>query len=129
MPDRNIKDVADAFLAAWNTQDVERVSACYTEDLVYRDPNTKGEIRDRPSFKRYLKKLLGSWGATYTTRDAFPIKDMNGYALLWRAVIRRPDGKGEIEIEGMDLVVMEGDLISRNEVYFDRALLAPLMGQ
>jgi len=124
-----MKDVADAFLAAWNSQDVERVSACYTENLVYRDPNTKGDIRDRSSFKRYLKKLLGAWDMTYTTREASALKEMDGYALLWRAVIRRPDEKGEVEIEGMDLVVMEGDLISRNEVYFDRALLPPLMAQ
>jgi hypothetical protein len=31
-------------------------------------------------------------------------------------------------INGMDLVLVQGELISRNEVYFDRSLLAPLMG-
>ncbi len=28
----------------------------------------------------------------------------------------------------MDLVVMRGDRIARNEVYFDRAVLAPFVG-
>jgi ketosteroid isomerase-like protein len=129
MADRIIADVAEDFLAAWNSRDYERVAACYTENLVYRDPNTKGEIRDQPSFKRYLKKLLEAWDMTWTTREGFPLKDVGGYAFLWHAVIRRPDGKGEVEVDGMDLVVMDGNLITRNEVYFDRAVLAPLMGK
>jgi hypothetical protein len=29
----------------------------------------------------------------------------------------------------MDLVLIEGDLVKRNEVYFDRAALAPLLGE
>lgn len=29
--------------------------------------------------------------------------------------------------DGMDLVVIDGDRIKRNEVYFDRAVLAPLL--
>lgn len=33
--------VAD-FLAAWNSQDVERLLDCYTHDVRYRDPNTRG---------------------------------------------------------------------------------------
>jgi hypothetical protein len=28
----------------------------------------------------------------------------------------------------MDLVLLEGDRVKRNEVYFDRAVLAPLIG-
>ena len=32
-----------------------------------------------------------------------------------------------IEADGMDLVVLRGDRLVRNEVYFDRAVLAPLL--
>jgi len=32
------------FLGAWNSQDVERVLDCYTDDVRYRDPNTRGEV-------------------------------------------------------------------------------------
>ena len=31
-----------------------------------------------------------------------------------------------VEADGMDIVLLEGDRIKRNEVYFDRAVLAPL---
>ena len=124
MLNKTMKSRADAFLAAWNTCDIEKIAACYTENLVYCDPNITGEIKDQVSFKRYLKKLLAVWDMTYTTKEVFPLKDLNGYAFLWRAVIGKSGKRDEIEIEGMDLVVMEGDLISRNEVYFDRKRLS-----
>jgi hypothetical protein len=52
----------------------------------------------------------------------------DGCAILWEATLKRLGGEREAIINGMDLVVVEGELISRNEVYFDRSLLAPLMG-
>lgn len=36
-------------------------------------------------------------------------------------------GDVTVEVEGMDLAVLEGELLKRNEVYFDRATLLPLM--
>jgi hypothetical protein len=36
--------LAEQFLGAWNTQDVGRVLACYTTDVEYRDPNTRGAV-------------------------------------------------------------------------------------
>ena len=32
-----------------------------------------------------------------------------------------------LEVDGMDLVLIENGRVKRNEVYFDRAALAPLM--
>jgi len=52
----------------------------------------------------------------------------DGCAALWEATLKRSGGEREVIIHGMDLIVVEGELISRNEVYFDRILLAPLMG-
>jgi hypothetical protein len=60
-------------------------------------------------------------------RESFPLATVDGYAVLWRATFQKPEG-GQIALaEGMDLVVMEGDRIARNEVYFDRVALATLM--
>jgi hypothetical protein len=46
---------------------------------------------------------------------------------LWRASIRVPGGEESVEVDGMDLVLIEDGRLRRNEVYFDRAALAPLM--
>lgn len=112
---------------AWNRQDVEAVVACYTPDLRYRDPNTRGTVEGAEAFARYLTKLFDAWEMHWATREAFMIADRDGAAVLWRATLRRKDGTDQVEIDGMDLVVLEGDRIARNEVYFDRALLAPLL--
>ncbi len=57
-----------------------------------------------------------------------PLADGRGVAVLWRASFRKADGEMTAEADGMDLVVVRGERIERNEVYFDRATLAPLLG-
>lgn len=115
-------------LEAWTSQDVERVLDCYTEDLRYRDPNTRGEVRGRDAMRRYLTKLFASWQMTWARREVFELRhDLGGVAFLWHATFRRPGGAQVVEADGMDLAILRGDRLARNEVYFDRALLAPLL--
>lgn len=120
-------EMAERFLAAWNTQDVEKVVATYTDDVYYTDPNTKGPVRGADNMRRYLKKLFAPWEMTWALREAHLFEDGNGCAVLWHATFKRQGGDKIIEADGMDLVIVEGGRIKRNEVYFDRAVLAPLM--
>ncbi|MBI5525686.1 MAG: nuclear transport factor 2 family protein [Deltaproteobacteria bacterium] len=118
---------AEKFLGAWNSQDVEAVVACYTDDVVYRDPNTRGEVRGADGMRRYLSKLFAAWRMTWALREGYPLKDRDGAAILWHATFRKEGGEQVVEADGMDLVLMRGDRVERNEVYFDRAVLAPLV--
>ncbi len=118
----------ERFLKAWNDQDVEAVVACYTDDLYYRDPNTRGPIENPEAMRRYLRKLFDAWQMHWSTREAFRLEGKEGAAFLWHATFRKSDGDRTVEADGMDLVVLRGDRIARNEVYFDRAVLAPLLG-
>lgn len=111
---------------AWNRQDVEAVLERYTEDLVYRDPNTRGAVEGRDAMRRYLTSLFSRWQMHWATRDFFLFEEADGVAVLWRATLRPKEGDREVEVDGMDLVLMEGEKIKRNEVYFDRAALAAL---
>lgn len=113
---------------AWNAQDVEATVGCYTEDCLYLDPNTRGHVEGRSALRRYLTRLFDRWQMHWEAREAFPLEDRQSGAYLWRATLRLKDGGPQVEVEGMDLVVMRGDLIHRNEVYFDRVLLAPALG-
>lgn len=119
---------AERFLSAWNSQDVERVVACYSPDVVYRDPNTRGEVRGADALRRYLTKLFSTWQMTWSLRHGYPLAQENGAAVLWHATFRKKDGDQTVEADGMDFVLMQGERIQRNEVYFDRAVLAPLLG-
>jgi ketosteroid isomerase-like protein len=119
--------LAEEFLGAWNTQEVERVVACYTPDLEYRDPNTRGAVRGAEAMRRYLSKLFGRWQMHWSLREAHLFDDGQGCAVLWHATFRRSAGDTPIEIDGLDFVAVRGDRIARNEVCFDRAQLAPLL--
>jgi ketosteroid isomerase-like protein len=123
-----LRKLAEAVLGAWNAQDVERVVSCYTEDVVYRDPNTRGEVCGRDALRRYLTKLFANWQMHWSLRESFPLREHDGTAFLWHASFRRPGGAQTVETDGMDLVLMGGDHVKRNEVYFDRVVLAPLAG-
>lgn len=63
----------------------------------------------------------------WTARQLFPLADATGVAALWQATLGPIGGDRRLEITGVDLVVLEGDLVQRNEVYFDRAALVPLL--
>ena len=127
MGKQDLEGLTTRFLEAWNSQDVERVVACYTEDVRYRDPNTRGYVEGRDAMRRYLRKLFASWQMTWARREVFELADTPGVAFLWHATFRRPAGAQRVEADGMDLVVLRGDQLVRNEVYFDRAVLAPLL--
>ena len=116
------------FLNAWNSQDVDKVVACYTEDLVYRDPNTRGQVQGREAMRRYLIKLFAAWKMHWELREAHGFHDENGAAVTWHATFRKPGGGKIVECDGMDLILFDGEQAKRNEVYFDRTILAPLLG-
>jgi len=111
------------FLEAWTSQDVERVLDCYTDDVRYHDPNTRGDVTGRESMRRYLTRLFADWEMTWTAREVFDLAGEDGVALLWRATFRRAGQEQVVEIDGMDLAVLRDDRVARNEVYFDRSAL------
>jgi ketosteroid isomerase-like protein len=125
---QELKDLAREILAAWNGQDPDQVVAMYTEDVTYRDPNTRGAVEGADALRRYLSKLFSRWEMHWELReDPLPHASGEGVTALWRASFRLPGGERTAEAEGMDLVVLDGDRIRHNEVWFDRAALAPLL--
>jgi ketosteroid isomerase-like protein len=120
--------IAEQLFDGWNRQDVEATVARYTDDLVYVDPNTRGAVEGADAMRRYLGKLFGRWEMHWSLRELFPLADVDGAAALWHASFRKPGSDRTVEADGMDLVLLDGDRVKRNEVYFDRAVLAPLVG-
>jgi uncharacterized protein (TIGR02246 family) len=130
MKQEELEAFSTRFLDAWNSQDVERVVGVYTDDVVYLDPNTRGEVHGADALRRYLTKLFDAWDMAWSFKEGHVASaNENVASVLWHATLRRKDGGEEVEADGMDLVVVEGDRIVRNEVYFDRAVLAPLLAE
>lgn len=115
--------LSEKVLSAWNEQDVEKTVACYTEDCLYLDPNTRGHVQGRDALRRYLSRLFEKWTMTWTLREFHSFGAEKGGAFLWHATLTPAAGGPTAEIDGMDLVVLEDGLLKRNEVYFDRMSL------
>lgn len=115
--------LTEAILSAWNSQDVEKVVSCYTEDCIYLDPNTRGPVEGREALRRYLSRLFQRWKMHWSLREFFLFEDGEGGAFLWHAQLTPASGGKTAEIDGMDLAVLRGDRLCRNEVYFDRMVL------
>jgi hypothetical protein len=62
----------------------------------------------------------------WAVRELYPFDEIDGAAVLWHAKLKRKGKDKVVEVDGMDLVLVEGNLIKRNDVYFDRAVMAPL---
>ncbi len=116
-------ELSETFLSAWNAQDVDRVLSCYTEDCVYQDPNTDGPVAGHDALRRYLTRLFDAWNMHWSMREFFPFTGGDGGAFLWKADLTPASGGKTVEIDGMDLAVVRGHRLCRNEVYFDRLAL------
>jgi ketosteroid isomerase-like protein len=112
--------LAEKVLDAWNRQDVDAVVSCYTPDCSYVDPNTRGPVVGREAFRSYLTRLFEQWRMHWSLREFFPFREGDGGAFLWHAELTPASGGQTLEVDGMDLVVLRGEQLSRNEVYFDR---------
>lgn len=118
-----MRERSAAVLSAWNSHDADRVVACYTEDCIYRDPNTRGAVAGHEALRRYLIRLFRDWRMNWSLREFFAFTDGSGGAFLWDATLTPAAGGETKTISGMDLVLLRGDRLSRNEVYFDRMAL------
>jgi len=123
------ENVAQRAIEAWNTHEVGRVLECYTDDLVYRDPNTRGEVRGAAAFGRYLGKMFGLWEMHWHVDQVYPFRDAEGAAALWTATLKFRSGGDTIPVAGMDLTLVRDGRLSRNEVFFDRFAIAELLGR
>jgi len=112
--------LAESFLSAWNSQDVEKVISCYTEDCIYQDPNTQGPVSGHEALRKYLTRLFQQWKMHWSLREFFLFADRDGGAFLWHARMTPAVGGKTWEINGMDLAIINEKRMCRNEVYFDR---------
>lgn len=110
------QELCQRWLPLWTGNRPDELIRAYAEEVFYRDPAVPQGIQGRPAFLAYLRRLLARFPDWVYLADAiFPIE--GGFALRWNANI--PVGGTVIRETGMDLVLVDGGLITRNEIYFD----------
>jgi ketosteroid isomerase-like protein len=102
------------WLKAWSDKDVDRLVQFYSEDCVYKDPQTVEGLHGREALRAYLTGLFGATPPMrYDPEEIWATH--NGYCGRWWCTIGA-DGEGG-RMRGFDLVVLKGDKIALNEVY------------
>jgi hypothetical protein len=99
------------WLRAWTEKDVERLLEFYAEDCVYKDAQTAAGITGHAALRAYLTGLFGATPAmAYAPDEVWPIP--GGFCGRWYC-----DIAGAGRMRGFDLVILDGDRITLNEVY------------
>ena len=103
------------WLKAWSEKDTGRLLEFYSPDVVYKDNQTAAGITGHGALRAYLD---GLFAATPPMRyDADEVWTIDGgYCGRWICTMDLPDGKQSF-LRGFDLVLLEGDQITLNEVY------------
>lgn len=107
-----------AWLKAWSDKDVDAlVDRYYAPDVVYKDSQTAAGLHGSAALRQYLAGLFAAMPPTrYDPEETWPHADGKGYSGRWIATMDLPDGSKR-HMRGFDLVILDGDRITLNEVY------------
>ncbi len=106
----------DEWLKAWTGNDAQKLLKFYAENCYYQDPHVKEGLRGHAQLSPYLTKLLSRNPEWVWRRDEL-MPTEKGFTLKWRATI--PFQTKTLNLVGLDIVELDQNKITRNEVYFD----------
>lgn len=120
MNSQYLDNFCSRWLNAWTGNRPEKLIQFYSDDAYYRDPARADGIRGKKVLFEYFSKLLRKnpdW--VWTAKEIIPTA--KGFVLKWAATI--PTASASVTVEGLDVLELSDDRITRNEVYFDRSIL------
>jgi hypothetical protein len=103
------------WLAAWSDKDIDRLMTYYHPNTVYKDAQTAAGIEGHDALRGYLTGLFAAMPPTRYDPDQVWSID-GGYCGRWIASMELGEGK-QRRFRGFDLVLLDGDKITLNEVY------------
>jgi len=122
-----LMDVTERLIHCWDQRDVEATLQYYTEDVQYSEPGAGVHIDGREKLRGYLTKYFQAWDSRWTVYEHHRLEGHDGLVLFWNMEVWRPGSSERLMTKGMDLVMVRGEQIARDTVYFDRMQLKPLM--
>ncbi|MFN0096687.1 MAG: nuclear transport factor 2 family protein [Dehalococcoidia bacterium] len=113
----DLHDYNARWLKAWSTKDVDGLMTFYSDDVLYKDPQTAAGLLGGAALRAYLTGLFQATPPIeYVPDEVWPLAGGGGYAGRWIATMDLGEGKRK-RFRGFDLVLMDGDRITLNEVY------------
>ena len=121
------KATADC-IAAWNTLDVEKTLATYSDDVVYRDPGTHRQIHGKDALRKYLTKFFQVWDMVFRVTEDRRLAGSNGQVCVWDVDIKRHGTDGPtVTCSGMDIIHVRDGQLTRDEAFMDRLPMQVLL--
>ena len=127
LTDQEIFQATRRCIDAWNTLDLEATLETYTDDVVYCDPKTGKRIIGKAHLRRYLAKFFVRWDMQFEVTEEYRLEGLDGQAVLWNCAIRRREGGPWRHVRGMDICMVRGRQLCRDEAYMDTDVLRALM--
>ena len=127
LTDQQIFDATRRCIAMWNTLDLEATLSTYTDDVIYCDPKTGKRIIGKANLRRYLRKFFERWDMQFVVTEEYRLEGHDGQAVLWDCTIRRREGGPGQVVRGMDICMVRGDQLCRDEAYMGTSVIDALM--
>jgi len=118
-----LSEWAARYQAMWNAG-AEAVAGSCTGGVTYRDADCPEEVAGRDAVRKVCDTLFASWHMTYEVDYVLALRDVPGFLVGWKAVMRRKNGDVSVELSGVDVVYVEQMAIARVESHYDRSPLA-----
>ncbi|WP_234195591.1 nuclear transport factor 2 family protein [Pseudacidovorax sp. NFM-22] len=128
LSDQEIFDATRRCIDMWNTLDLEATLDTYTDDVIYCDPKTGKRIIGKDNLRRYLRKFFERWDMQFVVTEEYRLEGQDGQAVLWDCTIRRREGGPSRRVRGMDICMVRGGQLCRDEAYMETSVLQALMG-
>ncbi|UCE09339.1 MAG: nuclear transport factor 2 family protein [Candidatus Thorarchaeota archaeon] len=120
MNEKELLDYCREWLQAWTGNRPDLLISFYSENALYSDPARRDGLRGHSAILQYFEKLLAV-NKEWTWKPLEVVPTERGCVLKWECAI--PVGGKSIIEQGLDIVEISDDKITRNEVYFDRTAL------
>jgi uncharacterized protein (TIGR02246 family) len=106
----------------WDQADIEGVLAGYTEDVDYLEVGGR-RFRGREQLRVYLERYFAMWDNRWHITRIHQLADAPGVVAFWNIEVRRRGEDSTATVSGMDLLMLRGEQVESDWVYFDTAQL------
>jgi len=111
----------DDYIAAWNSQDVERMLSFFTDDMTYVD-QAIGVDLDRKGSKVFLERFISNYPIGFKVTPTSFIENLSAEQWSYEWDVEGTSKEGvKMFIKGISMLHMRGDKILRNVDYWDYA--------
>lgn len=124
-----------AFAVAWNARDPEAVASCYVPGGIrHQMAHPQARIQGREALVEHVRDIMTAWpDCTLETRSESGENGLITFEWTFRGTQQAAygplPGTGQpLELDGVSVISMQGDLIREERVYWDTGTLMAAAG-